>query len=186
MKKILMLLAICVLCLGGVVSAAEGPMLQTTGIIAGVEDDKAIIKAYEPGKDVALYIGKAPYFIDKQTGSKLTVNDVKAGLQVTAFYAPRLTKSIPPLGVASLMVLGKGEEKVAYVRVSRSVPADNKSVLLYYDDATIRIPDNVLPGCQEIRLGDQLLVWLNPGFNLPEGSMDGAVGKALMLNRNLK
>jgi len=135
---------------------------------------------------VALYIGKVPYFIDKQSGKRLGMEAVKAGEQVTAFYAPKLTKSIPPIGVASLMVLGKGEEKLSYVRVSRAVPADNKSMLLYYDESAVRITEKVLPDCNEIRLGDQLLVWFVPGFTEQQGTLEGTVSKVLMLNRNLK
>ena len=113
------------------------------------------------------------------------MEDVKAGQQVTAFYAPKLTKSIPPLGVASLMVLGPGDDRMAYVRVSRAVPADNKSVLLYYDDAAVRVTENILANCNDIRLGDQLLVWINASYTLQEGTKEGAVEKALMLNRTL-
>ena len=185
MKKIIGIVVLLLLCIAGTAFAAGVPMVQTTGTIVKVEDDKATIKANEPGKDVALYIGRAPYFIDKQSGKRLGMEDVKAGLQVTAFYAPKLTKSIPPLGVASLMVLGPGDDRMAYVRVSRAVPADNKSVLLYYDEAAVRITDNVLANCNDIRLGDQLLVWINASYTLQEGTKEGAVEKALMLNRTL-
>jgi hypothetical protein len=186
MKKILALLAVCFMSLWGATAyAADMSMLQTTGTITAVEDDKAVIKANAPDKDVALYIGKAPYFIDKESGNRLTVDAVKAGTQVTAFYGPRLTRSIPPIGVASMMVLGKGDEKLAYVRVSRAVPADNKSIILYYDEAAVRITEKALPNCTAVRLGDQLLVWFNPGYTVQEGTKDEAVERALLLNRSL-
>ena len=71
MKKIIGLVALLLLCIAGTAFAAGVPMVQTTGTIVKVEDDKATIKANEPGKDVALYIGRAPYFIDKQSGKRL-------------------------------------------------------------------------------------------------------------------
>ena len=84
-----------------------------------------------------------------------------------------------------MMVLGKGDEKLAYVRVSRAVPADNKSIILYYDEAAVRITEKALPNCTALRLGDQLLVWFNSGYTVQEGTKDEAVEKALLLNRSL-
>ena len=45
MKKIIGLVALLLLCIAGTAFAAGVPMVQTTGTIVKVEDDKATIKA---------------------------------------------------------------------------------------------------------------------------------------------
>lgn len=183
MKKIcIVLTVILVVLLGQQAFAKDMPMLRTNGYITAVEDDKAVIKADKGGRDVALYLSKAAYYVDNETGKWLTPNEVKKGTRVAAFYGPKLTRSIPPQGVATVMVLGAGYTGVDYIRVSR-VEHKEKGIKVYDEDKIMDIEEPVMKTCHQVRPGDELLVWYN-NMNAVDNN-EYLVTKAMILNRKL-
>ena len=184
MKKIWLVLTLCLVMMSGTFAlAADTPMLRTNGYVNDVDNDKAFIKADEGGKDVALYLSKAAYYVDNETGKWLSSSDVKKGARVAAFYGPQLTKSIPPQGVATVMVLGVGYTGVDYFRVSK-VEHSEKGIKAYDGEKIADIDTIVMSTCHQVRPGDELLVWYNNMNAL--GKNEYLVPKAMILNRKIK
>ena len=183
MKKIGMILTVLLafLC-ASVALAKDTPMLRTNGYVTAVENDKAVIKADKGGLDVALYLSKAAYYVDNETGKWLKPENVKKGARIAAFYGPRLTRSIPPQGVATVMVLGAGYTGVDYLRVSK-VEHNEKGIQAYDGEKIANIEEIVMPTCHQVRPGDELLVWYN-NMNAV-GDNEYLVPKAMILNRKL-
>ncbi len=184
MKKIWLVLTLCLIVISvPLAGAADTPMLRTNGYITAVENDKAIIKADEGGTNVALYLSKAAYYVDNETGRWLSSKDVKKGARVAAFYGPQLTKSIPPQGVATVMVLGVGYTGVDYLRVSK-VEHSEKGIKVHDGKKIADIETEVMNTCHQVRPGDELLVWYN-NMNAV-GANEYLVPKAMILNRKIK
>ena len=184
MKKLWLILTLCLVIMGVTsVLAADAPMLRTNGYATNVENDKVFIKADEGGRDVVLYLSKADYYVDNETGKWLSSADVKKGGRVAAFYGPGLTRSVPPQGVATVMVLGTGYTGVDYFRVSK-VEHNLKGIRAYDGNKIANIEKIVMGTCHQVRPGDELLVWYNNMNAI--GENEYLVPKAMILNRKIE
>lgn len=111
-----------------------------------------IITAVEAGKDASIFVeGKAASgklggydiikliiapstdIIDYETGKKLTVSALKTDVAVTAYYEGRVTRSVPPIGVAKKIVVKQAKDEYAagiYGEIKKIT--DVKTFLLAY------------------------------------------------------
>ncbi|WP_432775889.1 copper amine oxidase N-terminal domain-containing protein [Brevibacillus gelatini] len=95
-------------------SLESAEVIGTTGKVTSIEPDqqgtyKMVVEgrgltATSPEK-VALIINDKTSIVNAKDNKALKPEDLKAGMNVFAFYGPKLTRSLPPIGVAEKIVV---------------------------------------------------------------------------------
>jgi hypothetical protein len=93
-----------------------------------------------------------------------------------------MTKSIPPQAKAILLVLGKGDSSMEYIRVSK-IEDKGDFVKVYYDNKSMNISGKAMENYKSIRSGDEVLGW----YILSTASLPTAFNAsyAILLNRDI-
>nr|P43131.1 RecName: Full=Protease inhibitor; AltName: Full=BBRPI; Contains: RecName: Full=Serine protease inhibitor; Contains: RecName: Full=Serine protease inhibitor C; Contains: RecName: Full=Serine protease inhibitor B; Contains: RecName: Full=Serine protease inhibitor A; Flags: Precursor [Brevibacillus choshinensis]pir/A43939/ proteinase inhibitor BbrPI - Bacillus brevis [Brevibacillus brevis]BAA01538.1 protease inhibitor precursor [Brevibacillus brevis] len=96
-------------------SGLETPeVLGTAGKVASIDKDqegsyKMLVEgqalAENAPEKVALIVGKDTKIVSAKDNKELAPEDLKAEMKVFAYYGPKLTRSLPPIGVAEKIVV---------------------------------------------------------------------------------
>ena len=183
MKKILgVFICWCVMLGINTVYANDTKVLNTRGAVVDIVEDRAVIKAHSKSQDVSLYMTPRTYYVENSAGKKVTKDAVKKGEVVSAYYGPMLTKSIPPIGTAILLIVGAGDMSSDYLRVSKVELLDD-SAKVYYDNKIMHINEAALHGYKNLRPGDEVLSWYS--LMNATSATEFTASKALVLNRDI-
>ncbi|MDD4320953.1 MAG: stalk domain-containing protein [Acidaminococcaceae bacterium] len=159
MKKIFISLICCfILVMTSTVFAENSRVLNTNGTIVAAEENRVVVQGTGNIDNIVLFLQGKTYIVDNATMQKVQKIEIKKGDYVYAFYGANMTKSIPPQAKAVLLVLGKGDSSIAYMRISQ-VEDKGDYVKVYYDNQSMDIDEKAMPSYKSIRQGDELLGW---------------------------
>lgn len=136
-------------------------LLSTVGKIDEINDNHFVIVGEEGQRTVELDINADTYLLNGVTGEILTWDMLSEGDEVTAYYGPMLTRSIPPQGQAIALVIGKKEKRGMFVEVQHIISQDSYGVtfLTQNEDMEILIPTDDRGQIPNIKERMNLLVW---------------------------
>lgn len=136
-------------------------LLSTVGVIDEINDNHFVIKGNDDQMTVELNINDDTYLLNGVTGEILTWDMLSTGDDVTAYYSPALTRSIPPQGQAIALVIGKETRRGIFVNVQRVISEDSLGLtfLNQNEDMEILIPTDDRGQIPNIKAGMNLLVW---------------------------
>ncbi|MDR3348265.1 MAG: copper amine oxidase N-terminal domain-containing protein [Acidaminococcales bacterium] len=165
MKKSILLICIALLAAGGSVFAApaDSPELKTastSGVITAVSGERVTIAGKGFVDEIVLLAVAAGYVLDGATGRALDISALSPGIEVTAYYAPNITRSLPPQAKAIAVVTGAGPETARYFKAGQveRLPGGIR-VLNDNRDQYIAITGEVFSQAQEITAGGEFLAW---------------------------
>lgn len=145
---------------GGLESAVPD-VLSTAGTIQEIDREQVTIVGEGAYKEIVLNAREGTRIVAGSDGAAVDFTKLKKGDKLTAYYGPRLTRSIPPQGNAIALVLGDPEHAAMYMR-ARSVEkfADGSiRVLCSNGDRLVTIRPETLAGIGDVKAGSELLVW---------------------------
>ena len=136
-------------------------LLSTIGTIDEINDNHFVIKGNDDQMTVELNVNDDTYLLNGVTGEILTWDMLSAGDDVTAYYSPALTRSIPPQGQAIALVIGKETKRGMFVNVQRVISEDSYGItfLNQNEDMEILIPTDERGQTPHIKAGMNLLIW---------------------------
>lgn len=136
-------------------------LLSTVGVIDEINDNHFVIKGNDDQMTVELNINDDTYLLNGVTGEILTWDMLSTGDDVTAYYSPALTRSIPPQGQAIALVIGKETRRGIFVNVQHVISEDSLGLtfLNQNEDMEILIPTDDRGQIPNIKAGMNLLVW---------------------------
>jgi hypothetical protein len=138
-------------------------VLFTTGEILEVNDNVLIIKGDGHHNLVAAVITDNTYLLDGKNAKVKKLNSFKVGKEVTVYYSPKMTRSIPPQAEAYAVVLGDNSEKIGKFfkveEVTLSEDGAYVTVVNTNESLVATIDKKANKNFAEIKAGDELLVW---------------------------
>lgn len=136
-------------------------LMTTVGVIEEIDDNRFVIKGDGDHMTVELTINDDTYLLNGVTGEILTWDMLSEGDAVAAYYTPVLTRSIPPQGQATALVIGKETKRGMFVGVQSIVREDEYGItfLSHNEDMEILIPKDDRGQMPNIKTGMNLLVW---------------------------
>jgi hypothetical protein len=138
-------------------------VLFTTGEILEVNDNVLIIKGDGHHNLVAAVITDNTYLLDGKNGKVKKLSSFKVGKEVTVYYSPKMTRSIPPQTEAYAVVLGDNSEKIGKFfkveEVTLSEDGAYVTVVNTNESLVATIDKKANKNFAEIKAGDELLLW---------------------------
>lgn len=202
MKKLAWLLMVLTLAVSGIAMGAEQTsgnlegqdqypnpvrdMMATYGKITSVSGATITVEGEGNYPKIVVKIKEDTYFLNGDTGAKLTKSDFGVGKAVTAYYSSYVNKVYPPKADAYALVSGGiGEETGKFFRVSsvnKSDDTDNAVVILNSNhDIKAIITQDACANYATIAAGDTMLVWYSAlSFSIPA---ETTANKAVIINR---
>ena len=183
MNKALILASCAAMLLGSVAVSAEVPqaaanneqkqmmvqpqkersLLHTSGKIVEVNDKQIVVKGTGDHKLIAVNISEQTYILDGDKGKAKKMKNLKVGRDVTVYYSPVMTRSLPPQTAAIAVLLGEADEDQGrYMVVDQVEMSENQDYITLTDQdysliATVDKQAN--KQFAEIKSGDRILVW---------------------------
>lgn len=146
-----------------VASAAASPVqvdgvLAMEGTIESVEGHHLIL-ANREGR-LALLLGWQTVAVNGKSGRQVALDLLQPGDELTAYYSPALTRSIPPQTKAYALVLGTSEHRAFYLRAGQvDKTEDGVRVLDSNGAVSVHISRAVCAEADDIQPGTELLAW---------------------------
>ena len=138
-------------------------VLFTTGEILEVNDNVLIIKGEGHHNLVAAVITDNTYLLDGKNGKAKKLSSFKVGKEVTVYYSPKMTRSIPPQTEAYAVVLGDNSEKIGKFfkveEVTLSEDGAYVTVVNTNESLVATIDKKANKNFAAIKAGDELLLW---------------------------
>ncbi len=134
--------------------------LATTGKIVNVSKTGITVEGKGNFAKVVLNINADTFLLDGKDGSTIDKSKLQEGIQVTGYYTPVMTKSIPPQTNAKAVVLHLSDDTGMYFIADKVEQLDDGVRILNSNcDQFITITNEVLPNSQAITQGQQFLAW---------------------------
>lgn len=169
MRRILtMVLACCFLLSNAAFAASQAKeisaapqVLTTVGAVAAIDGRRVTVRGEGHFQEVVLTVDDSAYVVNGQDGADADFDSLRVGDKVAAYYGPRLTRSIPPQGAATALVLGEREGAAMYMQVEEvtALPGGGVRVLCSNRDRLVTILPEVFPQIDRIHKGTELLTW---------------------------
>ena len=138
-------------------------VLFTSGVILEVQDNVLIIKGEGHHKLVAAVVTDNTYLLNGKNGKDKKLSSFKVGKEVTVYYSPKMTRSIPPQAEAYAVVLGDNSEKMGkFFKVEEVTMSEDKtyvSVINTNESLIATVDKKANKNFAEIKAGDNLMVW---------------------------
>ena len=138
-------------------------VLFTTGVILEVQDNLLVIKGEGHHNLVAAVVTENTYLLNGKNGKDKKLSSFKVGKEVTVYYSPKMTRSIPPQAEAYAVVLGDNSEKMGkFFKVEEvTMSEDNTyvSVINTNESLIATVDKKANKNFAEIKAGDNLMVW---------------------------
>ena len=138
-------------------------VLFTTGVILEVQDNLLVIKGEGHHNLVAAVVTENTYLLNGKNGKDKKVSSFKVGKEVTVYYSPKMTRSIPPQTEAYAVVLGDNSEKIGKFfkveEVTLSEDGAYVTVVNTNESLVATIDKKANKNFAEIKAGDELLLW---------------------------
>ena len=138
-------------------------VLFTTGVILEVQDNLLVIKGEGHHNLVAAVVTENTYLLNGKNGKDKNLSSFKVGKEVTVYYSPKMTRSIPPQAEAYAVVLGDISEKMGkFFKVEEVTMSEDKtyvSVINTNESLIATVDKKANKNFAEIKAGDNLMVW---------------------------
>ena len=138
-------------------------VLFTTGVILEVQDNLLVIKGEGHHNLVAAVVTENTYLLNGKNGKDKKLSSFKVGKEVTVYYSPKMTRSIPPQAEAYAVVLGDNSEKMGkFFKVEEVNMSEDKtyvSVINTNESLIATVDKKANKNFAEIKAGDNLMVW---------------------------
>lgn len=141
-------------------------VLVTSGKIVSVEGEKITVKGEGNQPVVSVIVGdNTTYLLDGKDGDSKKMKNLKVGKEVTVYYSPVMTRSLPPQSQAFAIVLGKNTPKLGkFFQVAEVLPAENAEAVRLLNsnhDVIATVSKDVCKDYRSIKEGDSLVLWYN-------------------------
>lgn len=157
-------------------------VLMTRGTIQEISQNQLQIVGEGNFTEIILNVGERAHIVSGENGTATDFSKLKQGDKVTAYYGPRLTRSIPPQGQAIALILGDPDHAAMYMKAATVETLSDGSVrvLCSNGDRLVTIRPEVFSGISDIKEGSELLVW----YQMMTLSLPGqaTATKAILLN----
>ena len=138
-------------------------VLFTSGVILEVQDNLLVIKGEGHHNLVAAVVTENTYLLNGKNGKDKKLSSFKVGKEVTVYYSPKMTRSIPPQAEAYAVVLGENSEKMGkFFKVEEVNMSEDKtcvSVINTNESLIATVDKKANKNFAEIKAGDNLMVW---------------------------
>lgn len=138
-------------------------VLFTTGVTLEVQDNVLIIKGEGHHNLVAAVVTDNTYLLNGKNGKDKKFSSFKVGKEVTVYYSPKMTRSIPPQAEAYAVILGDNSEKVGKFfkvgEVTMSEDGTYVNVTNTNESLIATVDKKANKKFAEIKAGDNLMVW---------------------------
>ena len=140
-------------------------VLFTTGVILEVQDNLLVIKGEGHHNLVAAVVTENTYLLNGKNGKDKKLSSFKVGKEITVYYSPKMTRSIPPQTEAYAVVLGDSSEKIGkFFKVEEVNMSEDKtyvSVIDTNESLIATVDKKANKNFAEIKAGDNLMVWFD-------------------------
>ena len=163
--KFLLLTAMCLILTSAVAFAAtpKAPVdqvLRTHGTITEINNDMITVQDTEGKQAVTLIVRWDTEILNGKNGENVDLNRLHVGDELTAYYSPVMTRSLPPQSKAYALVMGNGEHDAIYMHVGEIEQTKNGvRILSSNNDVYVTIPKTVEDDADKLKKGDKILVW---------------------------
>jgi hypothetical protein len=138
-------------------------VISTTGKIEEISEGQVRILGKGAYNEIILNIQDSTYILNAQDGTKIPFKNLKKGDAITAYYGPMVTRSIPPQGNATALIVGTPKKGSAgmYMKVAKLEETKEGSikVLCTNSDRLVTISPTVFAKIADIKEGSELIVW---------------------------
>ena len=161
MKKLIALLAICLFLLPCLTGAESFEGVQSTsGRITNITGDRVTVEGTGYTPTVTLIRVSDGYIRDGLTGEVLTINDLAKNMEVTVYYTPAMTRSMPPQTKSLAIITGISPNTAKYFQVGSVEEFNGKTrVLDVKKSQYVTISNDIFPYPSYITSGQELLLW---------------------------
>ena len=163
--KFLLLTAMCLIFSTTMAFAATpgqtlDSVMRMHGTITEINDDMITIQDTQSNQSVALIVRWDTEILNGRNGEDVDLNRLHVGDELTAYYSPISTRSLPPQSKAYALVMGNGEHDAIYMKVNEVEKVkDGVRILNSNNDVYVTIPKAVEDDANELKKGDAILVW---------------------------
>lgn len=163
--KFLLLTAMCLIFSTTMAFAATpgqalDSVMRMHGTITEINDDMITIQDTQSNQSVALIVRWDTEILNGKNGADVDLNRLHVGDELTAYYSPISTRSLPPQSKAYALVMGNGEHDAIYMKVNEVEKVkDGVRILNSNNDVYVTIPKAVEDDANELKKGDAILVW---------------------------
>ena len=163
--KFLLLTALCLIFSTTMAFAATpgqalDSVMRMHGTITEINDDMITIQDTQSNQSVALIVRWDTEILNGKNGADVDLNRLHVGDELTAYYSPISTRSLPPQSKAYALVMGNGEHDAIYMKVNEvEKTKDGVRVLNSNNDVYVTIPKTVEDDANKLKKGDAILVW---------------------------
>ena len=138
-------------------------VLSMHGVITEISADREMITITDKNnanQSVALIVKWNTKVLNGENGNKYNIDKLKVGDELTAYYSPIMTRSLPPQSVAYAIVVGDGQHDGIYTKVAQVEQTENGTrILNSNNDMLVTIPDSVNADAKNLKPGQKVLVW---------------------------
>jgi hypothetical protein len=138
-------------------------VISTTGKIEDISGGQVRILGKGAYNEIILNVQDSTYILDAQDGTKIPFKNLKKGDAITAYYGPMVTRSIPPQGNATALLVGtpKTGSGGMYMKVAKLEKTKEGSikVLCTNSDRLVTISPAVFAKIADIKEGSELILW---------------------------
>lgn len=162
--KVLLLSAMCLILSATAAFAAPQQTLDSVmrmhGTITEINDDMITMQDTEGKQSVTLIVRWNTEILNGKNGEDVDLNRLHVGDELTAYYSPISTRSLPPQSKAYALVMGSGEHDAIYMHVDEVEKVKNGVRILNSNkDVYVTIPSTVEDDADKLQKGDKILVW---------------------------
>lgn len=162
--KVLLLSAMCLILSATAAFAAPQQTLDSVmrmhGTITEINDDMITMQDTEGKQSVTLIVRWNTEILNGKNGEDVDLNRLHVGDELTAYYSPISTRSLPPQSKAYALVMGNGEHDAIYMHVDEVEKVKNGVRILNSNkDVYVTIPNTVEDDADKLQKGDKILVW---------------------------
>lgn len=163
--KFLLLTAMCLIFSTTMAFAATpgqalDSVMRMHGTITEINDDMITIQDTQSNQSVALIVRWDTEILNGRNGEDVDLNRLHVGDELTAYYSPISTRSLPPQSKAYALVMGNGEHDAIYMKVNEVEKVkDGVRILNSNNDVYVTIPKTVEDDANKLKKGDAILVW---------------------------
>lgn len=164
MKKLILAMLFIFLCIpaASAKNTLSLPVIMvTTGTITSIMPNGYILlEGTGSYKKIVLTNIDTSYIIDGDTGEIISADLLKQGAQITAYYPPRMTRSLPPQVTPAAIITGDPAVSAKYFKIGQVDSVDNGVKILNSSRSQfVTVTKDVLPYPEQLKSQKEVLVW---------------------------
>ena len=141
----------------------EHKLLKTSGKIVEVNENQIVVKGTGDQNIIAVNISDKTYILDGDKGKAKKMKNLKVGREVTVYYSPVMTRSLPPQTAAIAVLLGEADEDQGrYMLVDQVEMSEDQSYITLIDEEhslIATVDEDAYKHYADLKSGDRILVW---------------------------